>query len=83
MEDFKCRVVENHERPSLTNVKSERLRSLIEQCWDPEPRKRPTFTQVREQLEDILREHQEKSSSGPFATLGNRSRSSSFLSRST
>jgi hypothetical protein len=84
--DFKVKVVQNHERPNLAYVKCERLRSLIAICWDPEPRRRPTFAQVRAQLEEILQEHGGKSSQGSSWSLGsklagqgNRRRSSSFL----
>ena len=90
MEDFQFKVVQNHERPNLSYVKSERLRSLIANCWDPEPRRRPTFTQVRMELEDILQEQRVKSSQGAYTSLrskladqGNRGRSSSFLWGST
>lgn len=54
MEDFRTAVFLDHKRPDLSLVKSGDLRNLIAKCWDPTPSARPTFVQVRQELEQFL-----------------------------
>lgn len=54
MEDFRMAVFLDHKRPDLSLVKSGDLRNLITKCWDPTPSARPTFVQVRQELEQFL-----------------------------
>jgi serine/threonine protein kinase len=51
---FRQKVALGGERPKLSLVKHAGLRSLIQRCWDPIPGNRPSFTDVRIQLETII-----------------------------
>jgi serine/threonine protein kinase len=51
---FRKKVAHGGERPKLSLVKHSGLRSLMERCWDPLPEKRPSFTDVRRELENIV-----------------------------
>ncbi|XP_026668383.1 protein-tyrosine kinase 2-beta isoform X2 [Ceratina calcarata] len=56
------RKLENGERLALPNHCPPRLYSLMSQCWNYEPSKRPTFKEIRETLHEILLEekHQQQ-----------------------
>ena len=41
-----------HYRPPLGIVINERMRGLVEECWSPEPSKRPTFKEIGRRLAD-------------------------------
>lgn len=45
--------VHSQQRPSLRRIASPELRDLLEACWDPEPRARPTSNLVLKQVEHI------------------------------
>jgi hypothetical protein len=83
MEEYKVAVVQHHERPPLEHVPSEALKSLLKKCWDPVPDYRPTFTQVRAELEDIVGEHRKSTAqkSGRFSFRRQSSRSKSPVAR--
>eukprot|EP01090_Pellita_catalonica_P014663 TRINITY_DN3793_c0_g1_i1.p1 TRINITY_DN3793_c0_g1~~TRINITY_DN3793_c0_g1_i1.p1 ORF type:complete len:617 (-),score=94.05 TRINITY_DN3793_c0_g1_i1:103-1833(-) len=52
-EKFKRKVIEGA-RPNIRDVQDvEGLRDLITECWDSDPKKRPTFSQVVKRLQDI------------------------------
>ena len=42
------------ERPHLPSYVDPRVRELVEQCWDKEPLKRPTFDVIEEKLYEIV-----------------------------
>jgi len=54
LEDFCQTVLRDGQRPPIQHVLNEDLRNLIQRCWHPIPCSRPTFTQIRQQLELIL-----------------------------
>ena len=57
VEKFQASVTRGNYRPSLKRWNlPPKLRDLIEQCWDSTPSKRPTFTAIRETLEEICKE---------------------------
>ena len=51
---FRQKVALGGERPKLSSVKHAGLRSLMQRCWDPIPDNRPSFTDIRIQLETII-----------------------------
>ena len=51
---FRQKVALGGERPKLSLIKHAGLRSLIGRCWDPIPNDRPTFTDIRIELETIV-----------------------------
>lgn len=75
LEEYKFKVVQCHERPNISHVKSKPLQILIQKCWDPEPDNRPTFSEVRQQLEGIVQEHKETPPQQRFGSLRRRSES--------
>ena len=38
-------------RPTIPNYVPEPIKTIIKQCWETEPLKRPTFSQIRTALE--------------------------------
>ena len=51
---FRKKVAHGGERPKLSSIRHSGLRSLMERCWDPLPEGRPSFTEVRQELENIV-----------------------------
>lgn len=47
-------IVQEGRRPDSKLVKDETLRTLICECWDSNPSRRPKFTAIRERLEAFL-----------------------------
>lgn len=47
-------VVEEGRRPTLPPNTPTSLRSLITSCWDADPKKRPSFSEILEQLDHVL-----------------------------
>jgi len=52
-DDFYKAVVIKHHRPPIPDDVTPELRLLLEDCWAPEPTKRPDFTEIVERLETI------------------------------
>lgn len=55
------KVVEEDLRPDLSELPDKvpkSIVSLMQQCWKKEPEKRPSFSSVRKELEDILAKYQ-------------------------
>lgn len=80
MEEYQILVVQHHERPSLAHVQSEDLKALLRKCWDPVPRHRPTFTEIRTELERIVDMHRKSASHGRFSSFRRGNTSSRSLS---
>ena len=53
-EHYKHMIINRKWRPSLKSISSSHLRNLISKCWDDNPSKRPTFTQIRYELQDFI-----------------------------
>ena len=53
-EHYKHMIINRKWRPSLKSISSCQLRSLISKCWDDNPSKRPTFTQIRNELHNYI-----------------------------
>ena len=71
-QDYKELVVEKNFRPSIDSSLSSRMKHLIKEAWDPDPKKRPTF----DRLSKVLRaEYQEQATQADGAL----SRSESLL----
>ena len=51
---FRQKVALGGERPTLSLIKHPGLRSLIGRCWDPIPDNRPSFADIRIELEAIF-----------------------------
>lgn len=45
-QDYKELVVEKSYRPSMDSSLSSRMKELIKESWDPDPKKRPTFDRI-------------------------------------
>jgi serine/threonine protein phosphatase PrpC/serine/threonine protein kinase len=78
-------IVTEHLRPSLdVNILQEaygaQLGELIERCWDPDPRKRPTMTLVVSQLTAILDKLKEQLDADQMDGFVTRSESQSLVS---
>ena len=69
-EDFMSLVVRGGERPKLDKSWPGGFSSLLVQCWDSDPLKRPSFAQVSEQLSRLLDEAVKPA--WPATTLGRR-----------
>jgi len=54
LDAFKTRVVEGGVRPPLQRSWPQPLATLISECWDQDPARRPTFTEVCPRLQAIL-----------------------------
>jgi len=52
-----AKVTHGNKRPRLRFVQSEALRELIKSGWSANPADRPTFTEIRQKLKMIIREH--------------------------
>jgi serine/threonine protein kinase len=81
IEEFQHEVVQCHQRPNLSYVKSENLRALLKKCWDPEPMQRPSFQEIREELELFIKAHEEKNSTNQNEKKQGPRRINSFLRR--
>jgi serine/threonine protein kinase len=72
---FQEKVQDQGWRPSLKAIPDKRLRMLIRRCWASDPTVRPTFRQVRIELEELLDSRPGSSSSsltgGPASTNKN------------
>ena len=55
LDQLQEKTVKEQSRPSLRKIASPQLRSLLKACWDPDPRARPTFALVCEEVEAICR----------------------------
>lgn len=51
---FNEEVVRRHERPPLKRVPSLELKTLLSECWDKDPEKRPDFTEVCRVLRELV-----------------------------
>jgi len=54
MKKFKRAVCLNHERPEIPVDCEESLRDLINNCWDKNPNKRPSFTEIINDLDCVI-----------------------------
>ena len=50
--EIKTEVVEKNYRPQLTNKIPKIYQDLIEKCWSPDPKDRPTFAEIINELEN-------------------------------
>ena len=57
--EFAAKVVKGNLRPNLAHVESESIRNILENGWSADPGARPTFSHMREMLEDYLRDMQQ------------------------
>eukprot|EP00005_Dracoamoeba_jomungandri_P000898 CAMPEP_0174251982 /NCGR_PEP_ID=MMETSP0439-20130205/1638_1 /TAXON_ID=0 /ORGANISM="Stereomyxa ramosa, Strain Chinc5" /LENGTH=565 /DNA_ID=CAMNT_0015332445 /DNA_START=29 /DNA_END=1726 /DNA_ORIENTATION=+ len=53
-EEFLDDVIDNHKRPPLPDDTQPGMKQLIEDCWHPNPKKRPHFKDILPRLDDIL-----------------------------
>merc|ERR1712232_149749 len=53
--ELKHQIAMNHVRPSLRYVKSNLLKTLLQECWSKEASVRPSFTTIRKKCEHFLR----------------------------
>jgi hypothetical protein len=44
--EYKVRVAEGNHRPSISSSMTPRVKQLIDECWAPDPKKRPTFDKI-------------------------------------
>ena len=51
---FKEKVIRGRHRPDLTYVPSSLLQDLLNDSWDPNPTKRPSFSEIRCIMEEII-----------------------------
>jgi serine/threonine protein kinase len=51
---FRKAVCQKHERPEIPEDTEPSLRTLIEQCWAPDPNKRPSFKQIISHLDNVI-----------------------------
>ncbi len=47
-------VIDNDKRPPLPENTPPRLAKLIQECWDGNPKKRPYFSEILNELDEIL-----------------------------
>mmetsp|Transcript_5917 Transcript_5917/g.17739 ORF Transcript_5917/g.17739 Transcript_5917/m.17739 type:complete len:854 (+) Transcript_5917:392-2953(+) len=69
---FYDRVIQGGERPQCNKKWPEELSSLIKQCWDAEPEKRPNFATVVDKLDALLAQEKEGASTkskNPFRRI--------------
>lgn len=52
-----AKVVMGNKRPRSRLIPSSALRRLLEEGWSPNPAERPTFSELRERLEIIIKDH--------------------------
>jgi serine/threonine protein kinase len=64
---FQEKVHERRWRPSLKAIPNQRLRQLIRRCWAADSTARPTFRQVRIELEELLDSLDSRPSSSSMA----------------
>eukprot|EP01104_Vermistella_antarctica_P014036 TRINITY_DN4345_c0_g1_i1.p1 TRINITY_DN4345_c0_g1~~TRINITY_DN4345_c0_g1_i1.p1 ORF type:complete len:583 (+),score=95.87 TRINITY_DN4345_c0_g1_i1:118-1866(+) len=53
-EEFRRAVCIQHVRPNIPQETDPSIRSLIEQCWHPDPNQRPTFPDIVKALDHII-----------------------------
>eukprot|EP01116_Phalansterium_solitarium_P008959 TRINITY_DN22936_c0_g1_i1.p1 TRINITY_DN22936_c0_g1~~TRINITY_DN22936_c0_g1_i1.p1 ORF type:complete len:525 (-),score=169.82 TRINITY_DN22936_c0_g1_i1:227-1801(-) len=53
-ESFKLAVCGRHERPPISDAIEPSLKRLIQQCWQPDPSKRPNFTTILKDLDEVM-----------------------------
>ena len=73
-EQYKHLLVTRKWRPSLRGIPSQQLKNLISKCWDNDQLKRPTFTQIRKELQVYI------AGESPNATVAASTKKLSFLS---
>jgi hypothetical protein len=63
------RVVHHNERPEFPVAVPKRYAQLAESCWDSNPRLRPTFSEVLQELSNMLADAQREDQSQYIETL--------------
>lgn len=58
---FAEKVVKCHKRPNLKYIQSTRLKLLLDCSWSPDPKERPHFETICEELEYLIIEYEERS----------------------
>ena len=66
---FKERVFYQDFRPSMWSIPSRSLKSLIAVCWDPNPMTRPSFTTIKQILEDKIAASKTSSGGLSFSSI--------------
>jgi serine/threonine protein kinase len=69
---FVKRVVGNHWRPSLGSITCRATRRIIQDCWDPKPKTRPSFVRIWLSLLDSINDAQLEESHPVFHPGGRR-----------
>lgn len=75
-EEFYSRVIRGRERPAINKKWPDELVELITECWSHEPDKRPTFRQIKDKVEGML-----KNEVGGTERKKSRTRISAFIDR--
>eukprot|EP01087_Luapelamoeba_hula_P020228 TRINITY_DN686_c0_g1_i1.p1 TRINITY_DN686_c0_g1~~TRINITY_DN686_c0_g1_i1.p1 ORF type:complete len:603 (-),score=134.60 TRINITY_DN686_c0_g1_i1:128-1936(-) len=53
-DEFLDEIIDNHTRPPIPKGLDSSFEALINDCWHPEPAKRPSFGQILDRLDDVL-----------------------------
>ncbi|MGK3744205.1 MAG: serine/threonine protein kinase [Bacillariaceae sp.] len=53
--EFKRLLVEHNMRPKLTRIACPVTRKLIEDCWQTNPNKRPSFEEIYQRIKEIIK----------------------------
>jgi len=53
-EEFLDDVIDNDKRPPIPESTHGRLKALIQRCWDGNPKKRPYFSEILNEMDEIL-----------------------------
>jgi len=53
-DEFLDDVIDNHKRPPFPDSIDPGLRALVEACWAPNPKKRPSFAEILDRLDEAL-----------------------------
>lgn len=61
-------VVENHERPMIPSSCPQQLSNLIQQCWQGDPAFRPSFSEILELLNNILKDNDTEKETNAFTS---------------
>jgi len=72
-------VVEEDQRPDLRLIPFQVLKDLLSSCWHPNPDMRPTFIDIRQQLELFLQEHKKERKDSSSSTFGEQKKSRSSI----
>ena len=53
--EFNRRLVEDNMSPKLTRISCTITRKLIEDCWQTDPNKRPSFEEIYQRIKEVIK----------------------------